>query len=188
MHPKEKILLYSSNIWFMAQGMLGPLLAVFTEQIGGNTLDISWAVATFLTIKGVLELAIGKLSEHHAKEKILVFGFGLNAILTFCYAFVQTPFQLFLLQAGLGAAVAMINPMWNALYAKYEEKGRDGYDWGLAAGEGEILMGIAILIGGLIVSNFSFTVLFVIMGSIHVIATLYLTRIFRHTRRLKAKP
>lgn len=40
---KEWILLWSSNLWALGEGMLGPLFAVFAQRIGGNILDITWA-------------------------------------------------------------------------------------------------------------------------------------------------
>ena len=62
LNKKERILLYGSNLWYLGAGMLGPLFAVFTEQIGGDVLDISWAWATYLIIAGVLYIWVGKLT------------------------------------------------------------------------------------------------------------------------------
>src|SRR3989338_201576 len=106
MNDKEKILLYSSNLWSFANGMLGPLLAVFTEKIGGSILDISWAWAIYLIVTGVCVIGIGKLSDHHSKEKIMIAGYALTTVFTFSYLLVQTPMHLFIVQAGLGFALA----------------------------------------------------------------------------------
>jgi hypothetical protein len=45
MQRKERLLLWSSNLWSLGEGMLGPLFAVFAQGIGGNILDITWAWA-----------------------------------------------------------------------------------------------------------------------------------------------
>src|SRR3989338_5441751 len=119
MNPKEKILLYSSNLWNFADGMFGPLLAVFTEKIGGNILDVSWAWAIYLIVTGICVIGIGKYSDHHSKEKIMIVGYALTALFTFSYLLVQTPAHLFLVQAGLGLALALCNPTWFALYDQY---------------------------------------------------------------------
>jgi hypothetical protein len=42
-------------------------------------------------------------------------------------------------------------------------------------------LAVAILLGGYIVNRYSFDVLFIIMGTIQVIATLYLVRILRRS-------
>ncbi|MBI1999495.1 MAG: MFS transporter [Parcubacteria group bacterium] len=177
--PKEKILLYGSNLWNFAEGMLGPLFAVFAARIGGNILDISWAWATYLIVTGVAVIVIGRISDGdgRSKEKIMVAGYALTTLFTFGYLFVSEPSHLFIIQAGLGLALALSNPTWYALYDKYADGRHRGYTWGLADGESKIVVGVALIIGGLIVNYFSFTALFLTMGTIHALATLYQSRI-----------
>ncbi len=107
----------------------------------------------------------------------MILGYALNAFFTFTYLFVSTPIHLLLVQAGLGIAVALASPTWCALYARYEDKKNDGYIWGLANGEAKLITGIAIIIGGLIVNYYSFTALFILMGIIQIIATIYQAKI-----------
>ncbi|PKL36752.1 MFS transporter [Candidatus Peregrinibacteria bacterium HGW-Peregrinibacteria-1] len=176
-----RILLYGGNIWYLGEGMFGPLFAVFTEKVGGDILDISWAWATYLVIAGLLYIVVGKITDKYDnKEEIMVMGYGLNALFTFGYLLVSTPWHLFLVQAGLGMAAAMATPTWDALYAKHEDRRNGGFQWGLAGGEAQIVTGIGIVIGGYIVSYTSFTTLFLIMGCVQVIATIYQARILRH--------
>lgn len=182
MNRKEQILLYGSNMWMFAEGMFGPLIAVFTERIGGSILDISWAWATYLMVTGVIVIIVGSFSDRYSKEKIMVFGYGLAALLTFSYLLVETPIHLFLVQAGLGLAVGLANPTWLALYDEYSDDKEDGWLWGLADGEARIFNGVAIVIGGLIVSRFSFEILFITMGMLQFLTTLYLLRILKTTQ------
>ncbi len=177
---KAKILLYASNIWYLGEGMLGPLVAVLTERVGGDILDISWAFAIYLGFTGIFTILIGKISDRgHIQEKLMVAGYALNAVFTFGYLLVDSTTSLFIVQAGLGLASALATPTWEALYAKYEDKKYAGYSWGLAEGEASLITAVAILIGGSIVEFASFDLLFVVMGSIQVIATLYQARILR---------
>ncbi len=175
-----KILLYGGNIWYFGEGMLGPLFAVFTERVGGDILDVSWAWATYLILAGVLYIVVGKITDkHNNAEKIMVLGYALNALFTFGYLFVSTPWHLFVVQAGLGIAAAMATPTWDSLYAKHEDKKHAGFQWGLAGGEAQIITGIAIIVGGYIVSLVSFNALFLTMGIIQIIATIYQAQILR---------
>lgn len=157
--------------------MLGPLFAVFTERVGGDILDISWAWATYLIATGLCIILVGKLSDRYSREKLMIAGYALNAIGTFGYLFVQSPLHLLLVQGVLGIAAALATPTWEALYAKYESKKSPGNDWGIVSGESRIVAAIAILAGGFIVSNYSFELLFIVMGSIQVLATFYQARI-----------
>ena len=175
---KERIILYSSDMWYFAAGMLGPLFAVFAEKVGGDVFDISWAYATYLIVTGVLIIVVGKISDiFNNKEKLLVLGYFLNTIFTFSYLFVSTPIHLFIVEAGLGLASALAWPTGDALYAKCEDENKDGYEWGLFTGGEFIVGGLGLIVGGLIVSHFSFKFLFIVMGSIQLIATIYQARI-----------
>lgn len=166
-----KILLLGANIWYFAEGMLGPLFAVFAQKVGGDILDITWAWATYLIITGVLYILFGKLiNGRENKEKVMVFGYMLNAIFNFGYLFVSNPLQLFIVQAGLGVAEAMGTPAWDSLYAKSLNEEMDSYAWGLSTGQAQIFTGIAFAIGGLITHYISFDILFITMGIIQIIA------------------
>ena len=176
----EKILLYSNNLWFLAEGMLGPLIAVFALGIGGNILNISWAIAGYLVVTGLTNILIGYLCDHGLnKAKVMTIGFGLNALFTFSYIFVRSPLQLFAVQVCLGIATAMTIPTWYALYAKHESRKHDAMTWGIAKGEAYIIMGVAILMGGFISNQFGFKVLFVIMSAVQLTATLSVSRLIK---------
>ena len=121
---------------------------------------------------------VGQLSDKIKKEVLMIMGYFLNAVFTFAYLLVSTPYHLFVVQAGLGVAWALAAPTWDALYAKQEDKKHDGSAWGFADGLPKIITAVSIMIGGFIVSNFSFDLLFIIMGCVQVIATLYQAKIF----------
>jgi MFS family permease len=177
MKREEKILLWGASFWWFGEGLFGPLFAVFAGRIGGNILDITWAWAIYLFTTGILEIYIGRISDRIGHAKLMVIGYALNAIFTFCYLFVHTPVTLFLVEAGLGIALALADPTWDALYAKFEDRRKAGFIWGLEHGAEEIITAISILIGGLIVSYFSFVALFVIMGIIQAAGTIYQAKI-----------
>ena len=182
---KEWILLRSTNIWFFGEGMLGPLLAVLTEKVGGDILDISGAWAIFLFVTGVLTILISYFADTKKglTEKMMIWGYVLNAIFTFGYLLVDSPYKLFFVEAGLGIATALANPTWDALYAKYEDRKHPAFTWGKAEGYHSITTAIAIIFGGIIVSYFSFNLLFIIMGIIQIIAVISQIALFRKYKR-----
>ncbi|HVT86358.1 MAG TPA: MFS transporter [Chitinophagaceae bacterium] len=176
--PDIKILLLGANVWYFGEGMLGPLFAVYAERIGGDVLDITWAWATFLIMTGLIYILVGKLIKgEKSQAKAMVIGYALNALFTFGYLFVSSPWHLLIVQAGLGIAEAMGTPTWDALFATHTENKEDTFAWGLASGQAQIITGIAIIAGGLIVSYFSFKALFITMGCVQVFATIIQARI-----------
>ncbi|MBI5037537.1 MAG: MFS transporter [Candidatus Kerfeldbacteria bacterium] len=180
----ERILLVGGNIWYFGEGMLGPLFAVFAEDIGGDVFDIAWAWATYLIVTGMLMIIFGKLWDRtQNKAQLMVAGYALNALCTFGYLLVQSPTHLLIVQAGLGIAAAMATPTWDALYDKHGSANRMGMLWGISEGTAQIITGIGVIVGGIIVSIFSFPVLFWSMGSVQVVATLYQAQSLRKQNR-----
>jgi MFS family permease len=102
--------------------MLGPLLAIFTEYIGGDILDVTWAWAIYLFASGFFTILLGKYSDRVSKKKMMVAGYTLNAVFTFGYLLVDTPFKLFAIQAEIGVAGALATPTWYAPYSEYEDR------------------------------------------------------------------
>jgi len=152
---------------------MGPLFAIFAEKVGGDILDITWAWASYLVITGVFYIIVGKLlNNKNYKEKVMVLGYSLNAVFTFCYLFVSSPIHLFIVQAGLGIAEAIGTPAWDALYAKSLSEEMDSYAWGLSAGQSQIVTGVAFGLGGLITHFISFEALFITMGTIQILAAI----------------
>jgi MFS family permease len=175
---RTKILLISDYFMVFGSGMFGPLFAIFTEKVGGDILDISWVWATYLIITGIIIMIVGKISDKWlGKEKLVVIGFLLSAIFTLGYLLVSTPLHLFLVQIGLAFGTALSFPTWDALYAKYEDKKHDGFNWGLVDGGEQIVPGIAMLVGGFIVVYFGFPTLFILMAIVQFIGAISQARI-----------
>jgi len=188
MRREERILLWGSNLWLLGDGLLGPLFAVFAGEIGGDIFDITAAWAIFMIVTGILTIQVGKFGDKIGHEYLLFAGYALNTVFTFSFLLIETPAQLFMVQAGLGISLALANPTWYALYDKYSTPNKDGYIWGVASGHGNIATGIAAMAGGYIVTNYSFEVLFITMGIIQAITTILQAQLFfRKKTRVVAK-
>ncbi len=179
----EKILLFGATYWNFANGLLGPLLAVFAQRIGGDILAVSSASAIYLIVTGICVILIGRWSDRCNKAMLLTIGYALTTCFTFLYLVVDSSLELLLVQAGLGVALAFSNPTWSALFDQYSQPSAKGYLWGLSDGAMKIANGLAIIIGGLIVSYTSFTVLFIVMGCCNLFTTLYQAQMLLKTRK-----
>lgn len=174
---KERTLLFANNLWYLSEGMLGPLFGIYCAKFQSSPLDISWIWALYLISVGFVVIGLGYISDFIHKEKLLVLGYGLQTIFTFCYIFVNTKYQLAFLQLGLGISGGLSTTTWYTLYSRFEDKSHEGLTWGLANGLSSIYTGIALLCGGLIIANSSFEILFLIMSIIQFLATLYVSKL-----------
>ena len=175
-----KILLIASSLWYFGEGLFGPLFAVFSEKIGGDLLEITWAWAAYLIATGLFYVILGKLfNNSNYKKEIMVGGYALNTILTFCYLFIRNTEQLLFLQIGLGIAEAVSTPIWDSLFATHLEDNENSFHWSLANGHTHFVTGIAVAIGGLIANYVSFDALFITMGCIQLVATIIQASLLR---------
>lgn len=164
--------------------MLGPLFAVFTARVGGDIFEVTWAWAIYLVVTGIGMVIVGRLGDRIGHHYLSVLGYSMTAIFTFSYLFVESPFDLFIVQAGLGLALAFSNPTWDALYDRYSGDGKhDGFVWGYASAGRYIAQACAIVIGGYIVTRFSFDTLFILMGCVSLLAAWHQSKILRFSKR-----
>lgn len=176
-NKKEKTLLFANNLWYLSEGMLGPLFGVFCAKFNSSPMDISWVWALYLISVGVVVIGLGFISDFIYKEKLLVLGYALQTVFTFCYVFVSSKQQLALLQIALGISGGLSTTTWYVLYARCEDKTHEGLTWGLANGLASIYTGVALLTGGMIIVYSSFETLFIMMGIVQFFATLYVSRL-----------
>lgn len=177
---KAKILLYANNLAMLGEGLFGPLYAVFAEKIGGSVLEITWAWAVYLIVTGITIVFVGAFSDRKGwKKKMLIWGYGVAAVFTFMYLWVDAPWKLYVVEGGLGFAAALSTPTWYALFSKYQHDEERGWSWGIAQGQSKLLLAFSMVLGGFVVSYFSFFTLFVAMGIIQVLATIVLFGLFQ---------
>ena len=169
MNKIEKYLLLSLLSCAFAEGLFGPLYAVFVTEIGGDIFDISWAWAAYLIVSGVLTIILGKMSDSYNKHHFLILGFIITIISTFSYIFVTNSLYLFIVQIGLGIGSALIWPVWDVLFSKFQDKNEEGEEWGLSEGGWNIAAGISLILGSVIVFYFGFSMLFILMGIFYIL-------------------
>ena len=164
--------------------MLGPLYAIFAERIGGSVMELSWVYALFMGVTGVGVLVVGRYADRIGLEVLCVAGFALSALATYGYLLVDTIWSLLVVQLVSGIAIALSEPTWYALYDKHSgDDSKDGYIWGLASGLGYILRALGMLLGGWLVSQYSFDALFFFMGTVLAFSALYQARILQYRHR-----
>lgn len=184
-----RTLLIAATLGSIGEGMLGPMLSIFTQKIGGSPLDIAASWSVYLIVTGLFMVVVGYYTDRiEAPEWLLVLGYLLNALCTFGYIWVESPAHLLLVQAGLGIANALATPTWDVLFSRNTPNEQSGALWGAANGQEHIITGIAIMIGSSLVYYTSFHVLFVIMGLLQLAATLVQSRLLHKPAQAGEKP
>jgi len=180
MREKLKILLFSSFFITLSAGLLGPIYALFVEEIGGNLLIAGGAAAAFSIASGILIFIMGKVEDKiKRQENILIFGRFLTFIGIGGYLLVKSPVHLFAVEILLGIAAALETPAFDSLYSKNLQKGKYASQWGSWEAMSALTAGVAAIIGGYIAYYFGFNILLITMtviAAISLIVTLLLRK------------
>jgi len=112
--------LYLSNgIFVFAGATLGPIYALFAEDIGADLFTVSALVATLLVSRIIFNGVVKKFGDQiRAKEDLLLTDFLIRAVVWLSFVFVGNVTGLFIIQILLGIGEAMSSPAFNVLFAK----------------------------------------------------------------------
>ncbi len=170
-----KILLATNSLILLAGAMLGPIYALFVEQIGGDLLDASIAGGIFALSAGVVSLFFGKLSDEiRHSEWVMILGYALIGLGFLLYIFVDSVLFLFAVQILIGFGEAIYSPSFDKLYSLHLVKGKGGTEWGAWESMNYFTAAFGALAGGLIVNRFGFNAIFIIMAALCYVSATYL--------------
>ncbi|MBT3297340.1 MFS transporter [archaeon] len=173
-----KVLLLSDTWATLGLGMIGPIYAIFVENIGGDILDASWAYFAFLISSGIVMYLISHWEDRvKHKERLITLGYCLASLGALSYYFVDSQLTLVMTQIILGLSEAVLVPAYDALYSKYLTKHNVASEWGNWESMRYIVTAGSVLIGGYLAYHFGFKFLFLVMFGISllsVFSSLYL--------------
>ena len=158
------ILLITNGLILLAGAMMGPIYALFVEEIGGSLLEASLTGAIFAFAAGITALISGRYADKiKENELIIVLGYGMIGLGFLLYLFVDSIWFLFLVQIIIGFGEAIYSPAFDALYTKHMDHGKVGLQWGVWETMNYFIYGIGAILGGLIVTLFNFQAIFFLM-------------------------
>ncbi len=189
MNKGLKVLLISDSLITLALAMVGPIYAIFVQQIGGDLLDASWAFFAFLLTSGIVVFLLGQWEDHiKHKEKFITLGYAFTALGCLSYVFVNSQLTLVLTQVILGLAEAVQLPAYDAMFTAYVDKKHSASEWSLWESLYYFMTAFGALIGGYVAKLFGFRHLFFAMFIISSIGVVYSLFLFGNGLKQKKKP
>ncbi len=164
----------TNGIVLLSGAMLWPIYALFVEAIGGDLMDASIAGWLFALSAWIATLLFWKIADGlKNKKSILALGYAIMWIWFLSYLFVDSIATLFLAQIVIGFGEAIYSPAFDALYSKNIHKKQSGYEWWLWECLNYFSMAIWAFIGWIIVTYFSFDIIFIIMWIFCLVSAVY---------------
>lgn len=175
-----RILLITNGMILLAVAMLGPIYALYVEKVGGSLLDASFAGGIFALFAGTTVLLTGKYADKLPQKKVLVVaGYAIMGYGFLLYTIVDSILFLLLVQAIIGFGEALYNPSFDALYSEHLDDGKSATEWGTWEAMNYYVTAIGAFLGGILVVNFGFTPLFIIMASLCFFSAVYVYRLHK---------
>jgi len=172
----------------LSLGMLGPIYAIFVQDIGGDILDASWAYFAFMITTGVILYLISKWEDKvKHKEKLITIGYSLTSLGVLSYVFVNNQTTLIITQIILGVAEAILLPAFDATYSSYLDKNEEASNWGAWESMWYIVTAFSCVIGGYIASSkLGFRGLFIIMFILSLFSVVTSLNMFKKKKYLNS--
>lgn len=175
-----KFLILSDIAFWTGWGLLTPVFAIFVlNRIeGGSALVVGMASAALLLVKSILRIPVGKFLDSRASEKddylVMVIGLFVASLVPFGFISSRLPWHIYLLEAIHGAGLALAFAGWMAIFSRHIDKGKESTEWGFSETTLGIGMGLAGAVGGFLVTQFGFDLVFCIVGGLGVLGALIL--------------
>lgn len=175
-----RILLGTNAVIMTAGAMLGPIYALFVEEIGGNILDAGLTYAVYAVVSGIVMIVSGNFSDRFRLEKATMnIGYLLLALAFLLYLKVDSVQNLFLVQVVLGIGQAIYYPAYDSLFSQNLVKGHYGLEWGIDEAKGFFSEALGATLGGFIAFTYGFDVLFICMSCLCLGAMLYSSSVLK---------
>jgi len=170
-----RILLITNTLVLIAGGMLGPIYALFVEDIGGRLLDASIAIAIFAAVAGITTIVAGKHTDRAKRKEFIVgIGYALMGISFLLYIFADSVYFIFGIVILTGFAEALYAPAFDSLFSQHTTKRKVGLEWGTWEATDYFAGAFGAITGGALVTLFGFNVLFMAMAALCFISAIYI--------------
>ncbi|MBI2484591.1 MFS transporter [Candidatus Uhrbacteria bacterium] len=159
-----KILITGYSFSIFSEAVILPIYAVFVQGIGGDILDAAGAMAVFLITQGLFTIVTHRFFwVHRHSIPVMVGGWAVWVSGIAMYLMVSNVLTLFIAQIFIALGNAIADPIFDKELARHTDHKNEEFEWGVFEGSQSIIQGVAAVIGGLIVSLFSFQVLIYLM-------------------------
>lgn len=160
-----KYLILSDLLFYTGWGLISPVFAIFLLDsiIGGTAFVVGMAAGVNLIVRSLLRIPFGVIADRGQKASyyLMFWGLLLAAVVPIGFIYSSLPMHIYILQAILGAALAMSTAGWTCLFARHIDKGKESTEFGVDAVAVGLGTGIAGIIGGAAVTYFSYVSVFI---------------------------
>ncbi len=164
-----RTLIFSDVALTSGFGFITPIFAIFiTDHIQGGSVQVAgFASAIYWIVMSSTVVFFGRYLDRNHGEKddfwFIVTGNLLAALATSGYIFSNLPWHIYVFQTLYAIGISMNIAAYAAIFTRHIDKGAEAFDWSIRAAVVGVGAGITGALGGIIVSQWGFTALFLIV-------------------------
>jgi len=172
-----KTLIMSDFFLQSGWGLIAPIFAIFiTKQIqGGDIKIVGLIAATYWVTKSIVQPFIAKMFDKNHGEKddfiFLICGMYVANLIPLGYMFSTQIWQIFVLEAIRGLALACVVPTWSGIFTRHVDKGREAFSWSLESTGIGFAAGFAGALGAFLANTFGFQIVFLMVSFFGIISS-----------------
>lgn len=181
-----KILIASDFLLQSGWGLIGPIFAIFlTQQIEGGTIaTVGFAAAAYWLTKSIVQPFIAHAFDKRSGEKddfiFMVAGIYVANLIPLGYLFSTQVWQIILLEAIRGLALACFVPTWYAIFTRHIDKGWEAFSWSIDSTAIGFAAAFSAAFGGILATMLGFKALFLLVTFFGLLASSTLLLIRKH--------
>ncbi|MBI2011628.1 MFS transporter [Candidatus Daviesbacteria bacterium] len=147
----------------------------------GDLMAASITGAIFALTAGIVVLFSAKISDKIKRaDLIVILGYLLIGLGFLLFIFANSLLFLFLIQIVIGLGEAIYAPAFDKLYSSHLTPAKTGREWGAWEATHYFAIAVGAVLGGIIVTNFGFNVLFMIMALLCFFSAFYIYKLPKH--------
>lgn len=166
-----KVLFTLNSTFVFASSLLGPLYAIYIKNIDDKIVSVSLSWAVFMFSSTVFVWFVSNYGDRvKEQEFLLAGGFLVRSLAWIGYIFVSDLTGVIVLQVVLGLGEALGTPSWNAIFARHLDEKKEIMEYSSWNIVSNLVVGVATIIGGIVVTYFGFNTLFIVMGALAMLS------------------
>lgn len=168
-----KFLLLGQSINVLADHLLTPIFAIFILGIGGNAQIAGFLWGIQFAVSAVVGFFVLKFRDKKNLDLSLVkLNYLIKCLAWTLLIFNQSIPAMIIVQIMIGFASAIGGPSFNSLVSEHLDKNQHIQDWGTFQLTANIVVAISSVLGGLIMANYGFTYIFILMAILELLSLL----------------
>lgn len=177
-NPALRALLVSDALILTAVAMLAPIYALYVTDIGGSIFDAGLTAAALAFGAGVMSIIAGRyIDTQPNKRLVLVGGYLVVGIGFLLYTQVTSVLFLGLIQLFIGLMQPFYQTAFDTLYSTHLDTAKVAREWGWWEATKYFTTAAGAIVGSLIVVQFGFDGLFIVMASFCFLSAVHVLRL-----------